>query len=39
MSLRLKTFWWSFWLSVAGFVISIVSLVIALVFGDFLHRR
>lgn len=39
MALRLKTFWWSFGLSVAGFVISIISIIIALVFGDFLHRR
>jgi hypothetical protein len=39
MALRLKTFWWTFGLSVAGFVLSIVSLVIALLFGDFPHRR
>lgn len=39
MALRLKTFWWTFWLSVAGFAISIVSLGVALLFGDFPHRR
>lgn len=33
MRLRLGTFWWSFGLSIAGFLISIVSLVIALTFG------
>jgi hypothetical protein len=38
MALRLKTFWWTFGLSVAGFVISIVSLFVALLFGDFPNR-
>lgn len=38
MALRLKTFWWTFGLSVAGFGMSILSLIVALVFGDFLHR-
>ncbi len=37
--LRLSTFWWSFGLSVAGFVISIVSLVVALTIGDRLLGR
>jgi hypothetical protein len=36
--LRLSTFWWSFGLSVAGFVISIVSLTVALTIGDRLMR-
>jgi hypothetical protein len=30
MRLRLNTFWWTFGLSVAGFLISIISLVVAL---------
>lgn len=34
MKLRLNTFWLSFGLSIAGFVISLVSLGIALIFGD-----
>jgi hypothetical protein len=38
MALRLKTFRWTFGLSVAGFLISIVSLAVALLFGDFPHR-
>jgi len=38
MALRLKTFWWTFGLSVAGFAISILSLVIALWFGDIPRR-
>lgn len=33
MRLRLDTFWWSFGMSVAGFVLSIVSLAVALTFG------
>ncbi|MGE0595837.1 MAG: hypothetical protein AB7P07_05705 [Hyphomonadaceae bacterium] len=33
MRLRLSTFWWSFGLSVAGFVISIVSLTVAFTIG------
>lgn len=39
MTLRLKTFWWSFSISVASFALSTISLMIALLFGDFLHRR
>ncbi|WP_439542741.1 hypothetical protein [Hyphomicrobium sp.] len=38
MRLRLNTFWWSFGLSVAGFVLSIVSVIIAIFFGDRLLR-
>ncbi len=38
MALRLKTFWWTFWLSIAGFAISIISLIVALVFGEFPGR-
>jgi hypothetical protein len=38
MALRLKTFWWSFGISAAGFLIAIASLVVALCFGDFPHR-
>ena len=38
MALRLKTFWWSFTISAAGFFIAVVSLVVALCFGDFPHR-
>jgi hypothetical protein len=38
MALRLKTCWWTFGRSVAGFLISIVSLAVALLFGDFPHR-
>jgi len=34
MALRLKTFWWTFGLSAAGFLIAVVSLVVALCFGD-----
>jgi hypothetical protein len=33
MRLRLNTFWWSFGLSVAGFVFSVVSVVIAIFYG------
>jgi hypothetical protein len=39
MALRLKTFWWSFGMSAAGFVVSIISLCVALTYGDrLLHR-
>lgn len=38
MRLRLNTFWWSFGLSIAGFVLSIVSVIIAIFFGDRLLR-
>jgi hypothetical protein len=38
MALRLKTFWWSFGMSAAGFVIAIISLVVALCFGEMPHR-
>jgi hypothetical protein len=33
MKLRLNTFWWSFGLSIAGFVMSLVSVTIALYYG------
>ncbi len=38
MRLRLRTFWWTFGLSVAGFVISILSMTIAIVYGGVLFR-
>lgn len=38
MKLRLGTFWWSFGLSIAGFVMSIISVAIALFYGDRLLR-
>lgn len=34
MKLRLGTFWWTFGLSIAGFVISIISVIIAILYGD-----
>lgn len=34
MRLRLNTFWWSFGLSLAGFAISIISLTVALMYGE-----
>ncbi|WP_374275642.1 hypothetical protein [Brevundimonas sp.] len=34
MRLRLNTFWWTFGLAVASFVMSILSLVIAALFGQ-----
>ncbi len=37
MALRLKTFWWSFGMSVAGFVIAILSLFVALFYGGAPH--
>lgn len=38
MKLRLNTFWWSFGLSIAGFVMSIISVLIAVFYGDRLLR-
>jgi hypothetical protein len=38
MVLRLKTFWWSFGMSVAGFLIAIISRVVALCLGEIPHR-
>lgn len=35
---RLGTFWWSFGLSLAGFIISIISLTIALIYGHSIFR-
>jgi len=34
MRLRLHTFWWSFGLSIAGFVFSVISVLIALFYGN-----
>ncbi|WP_295559902.1 hypothetical protein [uncultured Hyphomicrobium sp.] len=34
MRLRLNTFWWSFGLSIAGFVFSVISVLIAIFYGD-----
>lgn len=39
MALRLKTFWWTFGMSAAGFILSIISLVVALWFGTVPHLR
>ncbi len=38
MKLRLNTFWWSFGLAVASFVISLVSLAVVFFFGDRFFR-
>ncbi len=38
MKRRLGTFWWTFSLSIAGFIFSIISLVVALSFGAALTR-
>lgn len=38
MTLRLKTFWWSFGMSVAGFLIAVVSLIVALACGEMPRR-
>lgn len=38
MKLRLRTFWWTFGLSVAGFIISILSMTIAIIYGGVLFR-
>ena len=38
MKRRLGTFWWSFGLSLAGFLFSIISLAVALFYGDRLLR-
>ena len=38
MKLRLDTFWWNFGLSIAGFAISIISILIALFTGAKLPR-
>jgi hypothetical protein len=39
MALRLKTFWWTFGMSAAGFVLALISLVVALCFGGLPHWR
>ena len=37
--MRLQTYWWSFGMSLAGFVISLISLAVALFYGNaFLGR-
>lgn len=38
MRLRLSTFWWGFGMSVASFIFSLLSLGVALYFGDRLFR-
>ncbi|OWK40312.1 hypothetical protein [Fimbriiglobus ruber] len=38
MALRLKTFWWSFGMSVTGFVIAVLSMIVALCSGEIPHR-
>lgn len=38
MKLRLNTFWYSFGLSIAGFAMSLISVAIALFYGDRLLR-
>lgn len=38
MALRLKTFWWSFGMSVIGFLIAVTSLIVALACGEMPHR-
>lgn len=38
MRRRLGSFWWSFALSLAGFVFSILSLGVALFYGDRIFR-
>jgi hypothetical protein len=34
MKLRLNTFWLSFGLSIAGFILSLISITIAFYYGD-----
>lgn len=38
MKLRLNTFWWTFGLSIASFIISIISVSIAVFYGDRFFR-
>ena len=38
MRLRLSTFWWGFGMSIASFILSLISLGVALYFGDRLFR-
>ncbi len=38
MKLRLNTFWWTFGLSIASFIISIISVTIAVFYGDRFFR-
>jgi hypothetical protein len=37
--MRLQTYWWSFGMSLVGFVISLISLAVALFFGHSLVNR
>lgn len=39
MSLRMRTFWWSFGISIASFLLSILSLYFALTYGGALLAR
>jgi uncharacterized membrane protein len=34
MRLRLNTFWWTFGMSIAGLIFSVISIIIAIFFGD-----
>jgi hypothetical protein len=38
MRLRLPTFWWVFGMSIASFILSLISLGVALNFGDRFFR-
>ena len=38
MRLRLSTFWWGFGMSIASFILSLISLAVALYFGDRFFR-
>lgn len=38
MRLRLSTFWWGFGMSIASFIFSLLSLAVALYFGDRFFR-
>ena len=38
MQMRLNTFWWSFGISIAGFLLSVISITVALIWGGRLWR-
>lgn len=38
MRLRLNTFWWTFGLSIAGFVFAVISLLVAVLYGERVPR-
>ena len=38
MRLRLSTFWWGFGMSIASFILSLISLAVVLYFGDRFFR-